>query len=83
MSDLFPSRSPPHLLNAAAVGGLVPAPARRHRGAFPHLLCSMAAQGLTSLVRAFVAHYHQRTSQTVPPDILFPSTNQMRSEGTS
>ena len=42
--DRFPARAPPRLLNAAAVGGLVPAPVRRHRGAFPHLLCSLAAQ---------------------------------------
>lgn len=68
MSDLFPSRSPPHLLNAAAVGGLVPAPVRRHRGAFPHLLCSMAAQGLTSLVHAFVAHNRLHTG----PDVSWP-----------
>ena len=40
---LFLSRSPPRLLNAAAVGGLKPPPVRRLRGAFPHLLCSIAA----------------------------------------
>ena len=40
---LFPTRSPPRLLSAAAVGGLKPPPARRLRGTFPHLLRSMAA----------------------------------------
>jgi len=34
---LFPARSPPRLLNAAAGGGLKPPPERRLRGAFPHL----------------------------------------------
>ena len=40
---LFLSRSPPRLLNAAAVGGLKPPPVRRLRGTYPHLLCSIAA----------------------------------------
>ena len=40
---LFLSRSPPCLLNAAAVGGLKPPPVRRLRGTYPHLLCSIAA----------------------------------------
>lgn len=34
---LFPTRSPPHLLNAAAGGGLEPPSERRLRGAYPHL----------------------------------------------
>ena len=34
---LFHRRSPPRLLTSAARGGLMPAPARRHRGALPHL----------------------------------------------
>lgn len=34
---LFHRRSPPGLLTPAARGGLMPAPARRHRGALPHL----------------------------------------------
>ena len=37
---LFPTRSPRHLLNAAAVGGLQPPPVRRLRGARPHPLYS-------------------------------------------
>ena len=41
---LFLSRSPPRLLNAAAVGGLKPPPVRRLRGTYPHLLCSIAAR---------------------------------------
>jgi hypothetical protein len=40
---LFLSRSPPRLLNAAAVGGLEPPPVQRLRGVYPHLLCSIAA----------------------------------------
>ena len=35
-----PRRSPPRLLDAAARGGLGPAPASRSRGALPHLLRS-------------------------------------------
>ena len=38
---LFPARSPPRLLNEAAVGGLVPLPEQRHRGAIPHLQYSI------------------------------------------
>src|SRR5437867_863923 len=39
---LFPLRSPPRLLNAAAGGGLKPPPERRLRGTFPHLSHSIA-----------------------------------------
>ena len=52
----FPTRSPPRLLNAAAVGGLKPPPARRLRRTFLHLLCSMAAWGAFAPLCAFVAH---------------------------
>jgi hypothetical protein len=48
--DLFPTRSPPRLLSAAAVGGLEPAPARRLRGTCPHLSCSMAARKNSSFL---------------------------------
>jgi hypothetical protein len=39
---LFPQRSPQRLLTDAACGGLKPAPDRRLRGTYPHLLCSIA-----------------------------------------
>ena len=39
---LFPLRSPPRLLTAAARGGLKPSPDRRLRGASPHLSHSIA-----------------------------------------
>jgi hypothetical protein len=39
---LFPPRSPPRLLTVAAGGGLKPPPERRLRGAYPHLLHSIA-----------------------------------------
>ncbi len=52
----FPTCLPPRLLNAAAVGGLEPPPARRLRGACPHLLCSTAARWACALSCAFLAH---------------------------
>lgn len=39
---LFPTRSPPRLLDAAAVGGLEPPSERRLRGTYPHLRHSTA-----------------------------------------
>jgi hypothetical protein len=51
---LFQQRSPRALLTPAACGGLMPAPARRHRGACPHRWYSIASI-VTSMV-AFVAH---------------------------
>ncbi len=55
---LFPQRSPPRLLTAAAWGGLKPAPASRLRGAFPHLSCSYGTsfQPLRARCRCLVAH---------------------------
>ena len=52
----FPTCLPPRLLNAAAVGGLKPPPARRLRRAILHLLCSPAARRACALLCAFVAH---------------------------
>src|SRR5713101_4781493 len=48
----FLPRSRPWLLTTAAGGGLVPAPASRFRGAYPHQLSSYALLGLA----AFRAH---------------------------
>ncbi len=61
-------------LKCSSSGSLVPVPARRHRGPFPHLLCSMAAQGLMSLVRAFVAHSRRRSGRSCVPGVpaLYP-----------
>jgi hypothetical protein len=42
LAAAFPTRSPPRLLNAAAVGGLEPPSERRLRGAYPHLRHSTA-----------------------------------------
>ena len=45
---LFPSRSRPHLLDAAALGGLISAPASRFREADSHLWYSIAGSHLRS-----------------------------------
>jgi len=63
---LFPTRSRPRLLSAAAVGGLQPPPVRRLRGASPHLLCSMAARRACALRCAFVAHNHPQSAPGTP-----------------
>ena len=42
LAAAFPTRSPPRLLNAAAVGGLEPPSERRLRGTYPHLRHSTA-----------------------------------------
>lgn len=57
----FPTCLPPRLLNAAAVGGLKPPPARRLRGTYPHLSCSMAARRACALRYAFLAHNRPRS----------------------
>src|ERR1700736_3799614 len=44
----FPQRSPPRLLTVAACGGLEPAPDSRLRGAYPHLLHSIAPPSVRS-----------------------------------
>jgi hypothetical protein len=42
LAAAFPTRSPPCLLNTAAVGGLEPPSERRPRGTYPHLRHSTA-----------------------------------------
>src|SRR5215471_15086538 len=49
----FPHRSPPGLLTRAAGGGLQPPPARRLRGAVPHLVCSKAASECSRHMHSF------------------------------
>ena len=70
LARLFPTRSPPRLLNAAAVGGLKPPPARRLRGTFPHLLCSMAAWRASAPLCTFVAHVYVRFLRLAPSSRL-------------
>lgn len=56
------------LLAAAAQGGLEPAPVGRSRGAYPHLLCSMAAafRPIGLLSATFVSQFPGE--ETVKPD---------------
>ena len=67
--DLFPTRSPPRLLSAAAVGGLKPAPVHRLRGARPHLSCSLATRS-NRFVRAPSWHTIVGVSREPVPSTL-------------